>query len=160
MSRLRSLLFALAALLLLVSPAAAADNRNFGAHLNAEGAVVSLAQGQATFQLSKDGESMSFRLIVANLHDTTQAHIHIAPAPGANGPVSVWLFPDAPPSTLIAGRFSGVLSTGTFTAADFVGPVLAGQDMDALLTAIAEGRAYVNVHTSTNPGGEIRGTIR
>jgi hypothetical protein len=32
--------------------------------------------------------------------------------------------------------------------------------MSALLTAIAQGNAYVNVHTAANPGGEIRGQIR
>ena len=158
MSKLYRLLFALAALAMLVSPAAA-QNRNYVARLNAADAIVSRSEGQAIFQKSRDSDTIGFRLIVANLSNTTQAHIHVASVPGADGPVAVWLHPHSPPGGLIPGRFSGVLNTGTLTEADFRGPLL-GQDMQTLMVAIAEGRAYVNVRTTANPGGEIRGTIR
>jgi len=70
----------------------------------------------------------------------------------------LWLYPDAPPPQLIEGRFDGVLAEGAATSGDLVGP-LAGGSFDDLKMAIDEGRAYVNVHTTQNPGGEIRGTI-
>ena len=150
----------LIALMATVGSAAAAPNRNFRSHLSdAPGDEVhSRAQGQALFQLSREGESMRFKLGVANIENVTMAHIHVASEAGGNGPPVVWLYPDGPPPQLIEGRIDGVLARGSFTAADFVGP-LAGMEMDALLAAFAEGRAYVNVHTLQVPGGEIRGDI-
>jgi hypothetical protein len=116
------------------------------------------ARGQTTFTLSEDGSELSYRLIVANLHNVTQAHIHLAPA-GANGPVVLWLYPAGPPAQLIPGRSSGVLATGTVTAADLVG-LLEDQPLSALIEEMRAGNAYVNVHTSQFPPGEIRGQIR
>jgi hypothetical protein len=96
--------------------------------------------------------------VVNGLDNTTKAHIHVATTPGANGPVVLWLFPAAPPSTLIEGTFSGLLGTGIATPANLTGAsgVTTCED---LRTAIAEGRAYVNAHTTAFPAGEIRGII-
>jgi hypothetical protein len=121
-------------------------------------AVDSLARGQAVFRLSADGTSIDYRLIVANIQNVTMAHIHTAPA-GANGPVVVWLYPDAPPPQPIPGRSSGILATGTITAANLVGQ-LAGADLEDLLELMDAGMTYVNVHTEQFPPGEIRGQIR
>jgi hypothetical protein len=118
----------------------------------------SRARGQAVFQLDADGAALHYRLIVANLHDVTMAHIHLAPA-GANGPVVVWLYPDGPPAQLIPGRSSGVLAAGTITAGDLVGP-LAGMSLADLVDEMQAGNTYVNVHTSAFPAGEVRGQIR
>jgi hypothetical protein len=117
----------------------------------------SLARGMAIFQLSEDGTSLSYSLAVANLHNLSQAHIHLAPA-GANGGVVVWLYPAAPPAQLIPDRTSGILMTGTITDANLVG-ALAGQSVADLVAHIENGNAYVNVHTTRFPGGEIRGQI-
>jgi hypothetical protein len=144
-----------------VTTAVSAQPRTATAHLSGANEVPandSRATGQAIFKLSRDGQSISYRLIVANIQDVTMAHIHTAPA-DANGPVVVWLYPDAPPPQLIPGRSSGVLATGTITADDLVGP-FAGQQLDALLEAFLEGDLYVNVHTSAFPAGEVRGQIR
>lgn len=116
------------------------------------------ARGQATFRLSRDGTELSYRLIVANLHDVTMAHIHLAPR-GVNGGVVVWLYPSGPPPELIPGRTSGVLATGVITAANLVGGLEGGSLAD-LIEEMASGNAYVNVHTEAWPGGEIRGQIR
>ena len=115
------------------------------------------AQGQASFRLSEDGSELHYRLNVANIHDVLQSHIHQAPV-GENGPIVAWLYPSTPPAMLIPGRFQGVLAEGTITAADLVGP-LEGMDLEALLDDLRSGNAYVNVHTSANPPGEIRGQI-
>ena len=117
----------------------------------------SLARGLAVFNLSDDGNSLHYSLSVANLNDTLQAHIHIAP-PGVNGPVVAFLYPATPPAQLIPGRFSGILMTGTITAADLRGPLL-GMTIDDLMAQIRAGNAYVNAHTVQFPGGEIRGQI-
>jgi hypothetical protein len=123
------------------------------------------ARGTATFHLSADGQSMSYRLNVANIENVVQAHIHIGAA-GANGPFIVFLYPFSDP----AGRVDGVLATGTFTADDFVN-LLEGEPMEVLVAAMRTGNAYVNVHTNDGidppntgpgdfPGGEVRGQIR
>ena len=59
---------------------------------------------------------------------------------------------------LIPGRFNGVLQTGVITKANLVGS-LKGKEISDLVDLINAGRAYVNVHTSQYPGGEIRGQI-
>jgi hypothetical protein len=47
-----------------------------------------------------------------------------------------------------------ILAEGTFTAAD-----VSGISYADLLAAIRAGNAYVNVHTTLFPGGEIRGQL-
>jgi hypothetical protein len=97
----------------------------------------------------------------------TQAHIHIGQL-SINGGISVWLCgtanvqpaptvpkpPDCPAP--------GVPVTGTLTPDHVVGP--GGQGIQAgefaeLVRALRAGVAYANVHTTTHPGGEIRGQI-
>lgn len=120
-------------------------------------AVDTGAQGQLVLKVARDGQSIDYRLIVANIDDVLMAHLHMAPA-GANGGVVVWLYPDGPPPQLIPGRTNGILATGTITADDLVGG-LAGQEIDDLVDAIDAGDIYVNVHTPAHLGGEIRGQV-
>jgi CHRD domain len=141
---------------------AVATSGNFQTHLSGDEevavpAVVTGAQGQATFKLSDDGDSITYKLNVANIENVTQAHIHMAPF-GANGGIVVWLFPSAPPATLIPGRTDGNLAEGTITAANLVGDLI-GKPLSALIDVISAGNAYVNVHTSQYPPGEIRGQL-
>lgn len=161
-----------AALLLLLLAvaglAAAGENRNYSVHLNGGTEVpanASQAAGQAIFHLSRDGTSLDYKLIVANLDNPVAAHIHVGPA-GVNGPVVAFLFGPAPPG---GGTANGVIAEGTITSANLVGP-LAGQPFSALVDALNSGNAYVNVHTNDGvppagtgpgdlPGGEIRGNF-
>ena len=135
--------------------------KNFRAHLSGDQEVppnASLAQGQAIFQLSKDGSELSYKLIVANLENLHMAHIHRAAA-GVNGGVVVWLYPSAPPAVLLPGTTNGVLAEGVIKAADLRG-TLAGQPLSALINEMSAGNTYVNIHTMPLfPGGEIRGQI-
>ena len=125
------------------------------------------AHGQSHVRLSKDGESMDFVLVANNISNVFQAHIHVGPK-GENGPIVVWLYPNltgpalGPPA---AGPHNGLLAQGTFNASHVI-----GMTWEAFLTAVEEGRAYVNVHTNdfvappnTGPGdfqgGEIRGQL-
>lgn len=139
-----------------------ANGGNFGTPLSGAEEVPpreTNARGNATFQLSADGESMTYRLIVANIENVVAAHIHIGPK-GANGPVAQWLYPSTSPGGAPAGggRLDGVIAEGTFTPSP------------AVLTAMQTGNAYVNVHTNDGvdpantgpgdfPGGEVRGQI-
>jgi hypothetical protein len=154
---------------LMAAPAGAGGQRNFRAHLDGDGAgVETQAQGQAIFQFSRDGSELSYKLIVAGLENLWMAHIHVAAEPGGNGPPVVWLLPDAPPppGAPADGTSNGVVAEGTVVEGD-AGVSISFAD---LMTAIAEGRAYVNVHTNDFmdpantgpgdfPGGEIRGDL-
>ncbi len=114
---------------------------------------------RGTAMVVQEGETMRFVVLVAEIENVTQAHIHRGGVE-EDGPAVVWLYP-GPKRTNpqeFPGRFDGVLSTGTFSADDFVGP-LEGKPLDALTTAIEGGKAYVNVHTKANPEGEIRGQL-
>jgi CHRD domain len=96
------------------------------------------ARGTFTATLTKSGTGaeLSWKLEFSGLSgNAIAAHIHVAPA-GAAGPVRV---------PLCAPCSSGVTGTATI-AAD-------------VLDAILNGRAYVNVHTPTNPAGEIRDQV-
>ena len=159
-----------------VGLAVAGLNGNWSTHLSARAQVEvndSRGQGQAIFHLSHDGAAIDYKLIASNVENVFMAHIHRG-APGANGPIVVWLHPSTtpvPPATLPkgTGRTDGVLAEGTFTAADLVGP-LAGHPLSELVALMNEGGVYVNVHTDdgvapagTGPGdlpaGEIRGDL-
>ena len=150
-----------AVILLLAIGTASASNANvvFTSILSGSPAgTESQAHGRAVFIFSEDGSAMKFKLIINGLNNTTMAHIHVAEAPGLNGPPVLWLYPDAPPPTLIEGTLNGLLGSNSVTSADFTGS--AGiTSLDDLQKAILEGRAYVNVHTSAFPAGEIRGDI-
>jgi Cu/Zn superoxide dismutase len=76
----------------------------------------------------------------------TGAHIHGPATTGVNANVIV------PFSTAGAGP-SGTLS-GTFTSTNT--PTISNDSLDVLMRT---GNAYVNLHTATNPGGEIRGQL-
>ncbi len=148
--------------------ATAAVNRNYTAHLSGKtwtsrisGATYTIdtkAQGQAIFHVSKDGKSIDFMLIAANIENITMAHIHIDN--GATvGPIVVWLYPRSPPLKLIPGRFDGILAEGTITSANLVG-IMAGKTIADLVDEMNAGLAYVVIHTSQHPPGEIRAFIK
>ena len=133
---------------------------NFRTHLSGENEpapVWTEATGQAIFQLNKAGTELSYKLIVDDIENVTMSHIHIAPE-GSNGPVAAWLYPASAPPMLISGLYSGILAEGIITQDKLGGP-LAGMTIMDLVDQIYAGNAYVNVHTSQNPGGEIRGQI-
>ena len=96
------------------------------------------ARGTFTATLTKSGTGaeLSWRLEFSNLTgNAIAAHIHVA-ARGTPGPVRV---------PLCAPCTSGATGTATINA--------------DVLDAILNDRAYVNVHTPTNPAGEIRDQV-
>lgn len=144
-------------------------NRNFVAHLNGKlwtsrvdssvtyGPIQTLAQGQVIFHVGKNGEEIEFMLIVANIQNITMAHIHLDNG-SPLGPIVVWLYPRMPPPKEILGRFDGILAKGTIKASNLVGP-LEGKTLGDLVQKMEDGNAYVVVHTTQHPPGEIRGWL-
>ena len=89
--------------------------------------VESPAHGQAHVRLSKDGQSMDFVLVVNDISNVVQAHIHMAPK-GVNGGIVVWLYPSVKgiaPLPGGGGPLGRILVSGTFSSADLRG-ALAG----------------------------------
>jgi len=142
---------------LLVLSAFAAGESRFKAELSGSEVVPpvkTVAKGEATFQLSKDGNELTYKLTVTDIENVTAVHIHDGKY-GKNGPPIVSLY--AGPKK--EGKFSGTLSEGKITAKDLMGQ-LKGKLFSHFVQMIEDGHAYVNVHTNKYPDGEIRGQIR
>ena len=75
------------------------------------------------------------------------AHIHCCAAPGTNAPV-----------VLPFGGFPAATS-GTFTGTFDLTTALTGISEANFLAGLNSGLAYVNIHNTINPGGEIRGQL-
>jgi len=111
------------------------------------------ASGDAFFDV--DGTTVRYRIEVEDIEDVTLAHIHVG---GTNvaGPIVVELFNAGGNPVSFTNR--EVLIEATFDeddiqAADGI------VTLDDLLDAMESGTTYVNVHTTANPAGEIRGQI-
>lgn len=102
-------------------------------------AVVTNAQGVASFLLNKTQDSLCVSVTVTGLSGViTGAHIHTG-AVGVNGGVLTDL------STKVIGNS--------------IQTVIYGNDLSLHLKEYLSGQLYINVHTVTNPNGEIRGQI-
>ena len=150
---------------LLAIPLSAHDRRperNFRADLRGRHEVpVTLSAGRGTLELevNQAETSVHFILSYSGIATTVSAsHIHVA-QPNVNGGVTVFFCggggrPACPQEGTV---------TGDFTANDVI--ALPTQQLEAnnlakVLAAIRAGHTYVNVHSATSPGGEIRGQIR
>ena len=125
------------------------------------------ASGRFKGQIDEKSGSISYELSYSGFTtDVRQAHIHIGRR-ALNGGIMVWLCQTAtnvdptglsPPCPPHSGSVTGVIQ-----AANVIGP--AGQGVapgafQALVDAIRADAAYVNVHSATYSGGEIRGQLR
>jgi hypothetical protein len=128
-------------------------------------AVFSFANGTLNATINESGTAIDWDLQYDNLvADATQSHIHFAQK-GVNGGIMVFFcsnLGNGPAGTPACPLRGGHLS-GTFTAASLVTGASAqgistGQ-IKALVWSILKGTAYVNVHTTKYPGGEIRGQL-
>lgn len=105
------------------------------------------ASGTGNFFLATDGKSVSYSIGVTGLTgNPTGVHIH--------GPAGIGVNADLLVPLSAAAITTGLLASGEFNATS--SPTVS---FDSLLVLIRNGNAYLNVHTSLNPGGEIRGQI-
>jgi len=139
-----------------------AEAKNVSAHLigfNEVPANVTPASGDFSATIDETAQTIAFTLTFSGLEGTTTAsHIHVG-QPDVAGGVSAFLCGGGSKPACPA---SGTV-TGTIVASDVIGPVPQGIDpgqFDKLVQAIEAGKAYVNVHSSRFPGGEIRGQIK
>jgi hypothetical protein len=134
-------------------------------------AVSTTGNGQFHARISNDESQIQWELTYSDLEGSVQqAHIHIGNL-GVNGGISVFLCTNlgngpagtqpcpAPPATI----------SGTILAADVSPNIPATQgarnqglntgEINELIQAMRAGATYVNVHSTTWPGGEIRSQI-
>ena len=148
-------------------PAFAAQGQKFTAVLTGQNEVPpknTKATGSFEIELSADGSISNYILNVANINNVISAHIHEG-GKGVNGPIIQTLYPFHPrglpvdPKSLINGTITnGTLSKGRVYTDLFEGPFV-GKHISDLIKLINDGKAYVNVHTTQNPQGEIRGQL-
>ena len=134
----RTLLAVAAACLLSFS--AAAETVQFTADMSGAAEVppkTTDGKGTATATLDTDTKVLTYSADYTGLTGpATAAHFHGPALPGANAPVVV---PFNPPASPIHG-------TATLT--------------DAQMADLMAGKWYANVHTASNPAGEIRGQLQ
>jgi len=132
--------------------------------------VSSTGTADFTADVSKDGSSIAWQLSYSGLEGAVQqSHIHFGQR-SVTGGISVFFctnLGNGPAGTQPCPQ-EGTIS-GTITAADVSPniPATAGArtqgintgEYNELVRAIAAGKTYANVHTTTWPGGEIRAQL-
>jgi outer membrane autotransporter protein len=158
----------LTAAVLLLSGAAGAQAQIYKvtlSGLNEIPAVTTTGSGSAIITLNSNTHEMRVR---ANFKDlignTTAAHIHCCVFQPANAGVAT----TTPtfvgfPTGVQAGSWDNtynMTAPGTWNAAFITanGGTVGGAET-AFVAGAADGRAYLNIHSSTSPGGEIRGNL-
>jgi hypothetical protein len=116
--------------------------------------VLSGAVATAEVAIDPTNEEIAVTLRVFNLpNGSTASHIHVGPK-GVSGPVVI----DFPIGTGRTGDFT--LNFRLHNGPAFhARPEIGITTFADALQAIAGGNAYVNIHTSAFPGGEIRGQL-
>ena len=98
------------------------------------------AFGVATLSLTSNGGNLSYTIVATNLTGPiTLAHFHAGAAGVSGGPIDTICGQSACPS--------GFVLSGTWA------------NTSAFASALMAGAVYINLHTTANPGGEIRGQV-
>ncbi|MBX4197738.1 CHRD domain-containing protein [Candidatus Parcubacteria bacterium] len=137
----------------------------FMAHLDGSQEVppisTTTAMGHADIKVRRDNTTSSttieYTLGLQNITNVTAAHFHCA-APGQNGPVIVPILSHSAGQDYASSSVSGTITwADVLPAAMNCSPNI--QTMEHFIQAMREGKIYVNVHTTENPNGEIRGQV-
>lgn len=153
----------------LALPLAAHARHNFLTFLTGYQEVPSVstaAEGVFQARAADNGETFEFVLAYEGLQGTVQqAHIHFAQR-AVNGPIVVWLCgtttnpgPAGTQTCPQSGQVRGAIGFAQVLGAPATQQLAAGE-IQEVIRAMRAGAAYVNVHTSLSPGGEIRGQIK
>ncbi|HET6565572.1 MAG TPA: CHRD domain-containing protein [Xanthomonadales bacterium] len=145
--------------LLVATPLFAANALNFRVVLSGANEVPPVdtpTSGVAILHVNQKISEIDFKLDIKNAVDAlgvAGAHFHCAPA-GANGGVAAFL----------AGAFSpgydgNVQLRATLNDASVIaGPC--GSNIAELVESMLDGNVYINVHSTSNPSGVIRGQVQ
>ena len=149
-----------AALLTVAAAPASAQVFTLNATLTGEGEATQTANGvttgafgDATVVVDLSARTVTWNVRVFNMPSgVTQGHIHVGAIRTA-GPVVVnFVVP------VSASNDFGI--SGSAKDTDFVlRPEVGIRSADDMFQAILGGNSYVNVHSTVNPGGEIRGQL-
>lgn len=119
--------------------------------------VKTSASGDAVFELSKDGMTIHYKLILKKIDNATMAHVHVVGDDGTPAAILAWIYPtNGMAPSLREGSYSGTLAEGDITADKLSGPMKGGT-VKELFEKIEYGTAGVAVHTKQNMSGELWG---
>ncbi|MDZ7631054.1 MAG: CHRD domain-containing protein [Gemmatimonadaceae bacterium] len=120
-------------------------------------ATTSTNSGTISLESVPGDSIVKFSLSVSNMAGITQAHLHSGAA-GANGAILAWLLPvNGTAAQAPSVALDGVISLGDIAPSWIRGtPRLTMDSVKALMVA---GRVYVDLHSSTNTAGELRGQV-
>ena len=161
---MKARILGLLALALCAAPAQSAIIQ-YGATLGPE-AVGATGSGTVLLTFDSDAHTLLIDAAWAGLTGTTTvSHIHCCTATAGTGTVGVAVTPSTLPLFPVgvqSGTYVTLLDltlaatyTTTFVT-NFGGGTLSGAEA-ALLNGLSTGKAYFNIHTTSFPGGEIRG---
>lgn len=133
--------------------------------------VSTTGNGEFTARISNDESRIDWELSYSELEGAVQqSHIHIGNK-GVNGGITVFLCTNlgngptgtqpcpAPPATITGTIFAADVSPNIPATAAARTQGLNTGEIDELIKAIRAGSTYVNIHSTTWPGGEIRSQI-
>lgn len=149
---------ALAFMIILASPLQASNAYNFRVTLSGDNEVppvITDTSGSAILHVDRSLSEIRFKVDIRNGDDVlgaAGAHLHCAPA-GANGPVVAFVAGSAPPG------FDGDLQLrATLTDESIINPAC-GASIAELVGSMLDGHVYLNVHSTSQPGGVARGQV-
>ena len=139
---------------------------NLSGEREAPNPVDTEASGKITLTVNKADEEIDFMLTVSSIERATQGHIHLG-GPDESGPVVAFLLKL---TENVDGTGAGtprsfeeeqVVARGIITEGDIIARPERnfGGSFGDLAEAINQGQAYVDVHTTAQPNGVIRGQI-
>jgi len=109
------------------------------------------ATGTATYTVN--GNQVDYTVTFSGLSGPASAgHIHVGISSEAGGVV----VPFTPPPG-VSGTFSGSFTATDVKAGSTPNQTIVAGDFNSMLSAMRAGATYTNIHTASNPSGEIRG---
>ncbi len=119
-------------------------------------AVETDASCLASFRVK--GNTLKYKVKCFNIEGITQVHLHLGTAQSGGAPAA-FLFPLGDPTGPVNGKIkrdTGDRSSGSLTAEDLLSGVA---DISTLVDHMRSDGIYLNVHTVSNPPGEVRGQV-
>ena len=129
------------------------------------------ASGAFDARIANDGSAIEWELKYSDLEGAVQqAHLHFG-NPGVNGGITVFLCTNlgngpagiqpcpAPPATVSGSILAADVSPNSPATLAARNQGLNTGEIEELINAIRAGSIYVNIHSTTWPGGEIRSQL-